>query len=210
MLKFQNSLIDRPDNLVALREITHYGAIVSPESAELYRRTEQGINIPMRNKKAADEFFKNIVRGTDFHKLFSVFLQNSYSNLLEYQTGTCFPGTNPTYKLIEGFPHMSNSWEGPQLKVPRKVSINDAVGFFVSSTDRESVHRLRGFGIPNHKIFSIREILPEYFRFLQSMNSKPSHHAIINLALRDMSLIARHNRFRETNSNVMVEFHNRI
>ena len=93
-LCFNNNLIDQPRTVVALREITHFGGIVSPEAARVERHYNPTINIEQKNKSAAMKFFQNLVRGPDFHPLFARFLQNSYTNILNFHTDLLYPGEN--------------------------------------------------------------------------------------------------------------------
>ena len=203
---FSNSLIDLPGNLVALKEIVHYGAIVSQEAASFWRELEPQIDVMANNRTAAREFSKTLVRGTDFHGLFALFLQKNYQNILNYTTDLLFAGDSSKVRNVHGFPRIFNGWEGPQLKVPGSISLDDAKCILVVSEDKTIVERVRCSGFPRERIYSLSDVLTTYDQFTAAVESLSKFHFYVNFALRDLALMGANNRFSETWQDLRVGF----
>lgn len=186
---FPNEVIQRSGHLVALREIVHLGAIVSPEAAETYRRLLPGLNVAARNRQAADQFFESLIRGEDFTPLFASFLETHYETILDYMTATLFPNTEPLRGEVNGKETWLNAWEGPQLKIPNGISLEEAKCLLVVSLDPIIEDRVLACGFPRDKIFTLRESAIPHIRLLESRGIQPTQYGVIHGALYDLALI---------------------
>lgn len=206
---FPNTVLEQKGNLVAIQEIAHHGAIVSPEAAQVYRIGRENLDVSTRNANAADSFFKEVVHGEDFHHIYAPFLQQDFENLLGYITQPYIPSKPPQYcGLTSDNRRVTVCWEGPQLMVPHKLNIDDAF-FFVMNGGGKAAQRIVEKGIDENRVFCVNEVLPEYYSYLQDMVGSPQSYMIANLALRDLALIGRHNRFRVSRKDLMIGFKDR-
>lgn len=106
--------------LFSFKEIADYGALVSPEAEAVFRaRTGKSPNA--RNAKAAGEFFRNVVRGSDAPRLLSSFLIAHYNEYVDYLLSLTYPG-----EKLEIIPELGvhNVWGGPQCMVPDELPLD--------------------------------------------------------------------------------------
>ena len=132
------------------------------------------------------------------------FLQNSYTNILHFYTDLLYPGENVKVRYFGDQAHILNAWEGPQLQVPNQIELEKVACVFVPSVTQDLVDQVISYGFPKEKVFSMKEIFREYVHFFESGGIKPTIYGCVNLALRDLSLIAANNRFRETKKISMI------
>jgi hypothetical protein len=176
------------EGLVALQEIVHFGAIVSPEAAAIYRELDPGISISRVNARAATQFFQTVVHGKNFATLFSLFLQRNFPNLLQYSTELFYPGVVPKVMATPGGDHVTNPWEGPQLIISDEISTASASYILITSMDPSEIAQVRRLNFPTEKIFALHDVLLDYRDFFQAKSLNPGQHAYVHLALRDLAL----------------------
>ncbi len=210
-----NSLIQSEGALVAPREITHFGALVSPESIAVRRESQPNLDVMKRNQSAVQQFFKTVVKGKDFRNIFGRFLQHHYPReYAHYLSAMFYPGEKPKIERIAGKQAIMNAWEGPQLKIPGAVPLSKVQSVLVTSLDPAVMERVQRSGFPPERIFSMKDALSAYAKFygntLGDYNDPTRKHGYIHLALRDLALIASHNEDHTSYPESMVAFKDRI
>ena len=185
---FPNSEISKEHNLVALQEITHFGAIVSPESARIHESMYPNSSVKRTNKRATENFFKTVIKGETFPKLYASFLQKHFPNLLDYSTNLLFPNEKPVMKIIEDTPCLVNAWEGPQLKIPRRQSIESACCIFIPSTEESTIKHVKNLGFLPNRVYSMGEGLVDYDTHFKEQGLESTKYRFINFALRDLAI----------------------
>ena len=70
---FPSNLVNDPDSFVSMREIVHYGALVSPEAKRKFKRDSPRANPDVVNKYASNKFFSDLLRGENFAEIFPFF-----------------------------------------------------------------------------------------------------------------------------------------
>ena len=216
-LCFSNEIIEESGSLVAFREVAHYGAKVSPEAARIYTQLHPRVDIDELNRQAVTEYCKDLFFGKDFPALFAKFLQKYYSDTYYiYLRNLLYPNTQPETMKVGGYTILSNGWEGPQLQIPGKISADKVKTVLVTTRDRKKIRKiqkqLKKAGVPKEQIVLMDEAIPVY-RQQTSANINYDNpldkYGFINMALRDLALIGRNNRFGESNPNNMNAFKNR-
>ena len=212
---FQNSIAETPGSLVALREIVHFGALVSPEAADFYKRAtgKRNLNVEKLNFNAASEFFTNQFSGSDFvNEIFPRFLQKHFSQVNRFTTTLLYPGASLNVRLADGVAS-TNAWEGPQLQFPGKISLGERPSsILVTSEAPEVISAIQASGFPRNRIYLMRDAVSGYQK---RYGLKPYHDQLerglyVNLALRDLALLPHHNRAAEGFPDSMAEFRNSI
>lgn len=213
----KNELVTRPDNLVSLREIVHFGALVSPEAKNVHRK----LNGPMSNEEiqrindeAAEKFFKTLISGPDFPGLFSRFFHRHYKDqLLQYLGTLSYPGVSPSFHRYSSEEALvKGTWEGPQLMVPGSVGMEDVQALLVTTTDKKKVEKIMKSGFPENKIFRIGSAVNAYTKlwkntFLQQGFGSPlDNYLFMNSALADMADFPFLNRAGEDSTKDLIAF----
>ena len=214
---FPNPVIERDNALVALREIVHFGAIVSPEAAAVHKRLH-GMNddgIRQRNRDAARLFFENVFSGEDFIAgVFPRFLQKNFPQVVHYTSSLAYPGTRLSVaNLGDGTAVAKNAWEGPQLTVPGSLEVRDLKpAVLLTALETSKRRALINAGCPEDRIFSMAEVVPLYGGSLPlgAYGDQAFRYAYVNLALRDLALIGRLNRTGESFADSMNGFKQRL
>ncbi len=214
---FRSNLGEEKDSLVALREIVHFGALVSPEAArwrELALAPEK-IDVAQINRIATVEFLQNVFRFEQFRdEIFPRFLMKHFGDaLVQYCYRLEFPGTKPQLQLLGNTGTATNIWDGPQLCIPEQIDFaRHEPSVLVVNEDRDARKRLEASGIAKERIFAMSEVLEEYesvFR-RQGLNRKRDLYFFVNLALRDLALISFNNPAGESFPESMNGFRERV
>lgn len=212
---FSSALGEKEGAFVALREIVHFGALVSPEAArwKALALAPAFLDVAARNQQATADFLQNVFRYADFrNEVFPRFLARNFGdNLGMYCTDLLYPGTDPEILKVGNEAIISNAWDGPQLCIPERVEINDLnPSLLVTTEDPRALNRIKQSGFPAKRIYTITEALETYegqFKF--DFSSQRDAYAVINLALRDLALIGQNNTFGETFKDSMNGFKHR-
>jgi hypothetical protein len=217
---FPNRIVEEPGTAVALREIVHFGALVSSEAAQAHRAhdpslTEDGVK--KRNEEAAREFFKNTFAGDTFiSEIFPRFLQKNYPNVTFFTSSEAYPGTKLSPLKLGRELIIKNAWEGPQVTVPDSIDFSQWKPSVLITDIKRASHiesRLRECGIGRDRIYRMDRELPTYQRIFRTIGSydNPLNAALyVNLALRDLALLACHNRFEKNFPDSMSGWKSRI
>ncbi len=214
-LVMENDFIKRPGNLVALKEIVHHGALVSPQARAVHKNNNPNANIRKINRRAAKEFFESVVEGKHFPELFGRFLQQHYSqNVHHYLSAATYPGETLREIYSDGIFKTMNFWEGPQLKVPQQVDFSDVACVLITSLNEKDRARVRATGIPEEKIFEMSEVTSIYKQQISQLPNYQNGNGItnypyVNLALKDLACLAPHNRYKEDFVRLMNGFRER-
>ncbi len=112
--------MNREGVIGSLKEVSDYGALVSKEAELLFSLTTWG-NPAQWNRIALTHFFDNIIRWSDFDRVFFWFLTNHFQDYANYLSTLVYPGEtleiNPMGTM--------NVWWWPQIMIPREVSLED-------------------------------------------------------------------------------------
>jgi hypothetical protein len=76
---------------VSLKEIVHYGGLVSEEAEGVYKDKYPTADTHAINEKASKDFLENVMTGKDFSTIFPYFLQKEYASFKEYQQNLSYP-----------------------------------------------------------------------------------------------------------------------
>lgn len=217
---FPNKLLQEEGAVVALREITHFGALVSWEAVEACRQHTPFFRVdqaPRRNADAAKSFFSNVFGGDGFRdQVFPGFLEKNYRNIAHYTSSLEYPGTKVTLERRGHEATLRNIWEGPQVMIPDRISLGKfSPAVLITDTRRDKVAQraLEAAGFPKERIFSMSEVVPLYknkFSRLGDYNQPLNRGTYVNMALRDIALLAEYNQANQNYSDGMNGFTNRI
>ena len=210
-----NTLMQSEGALVAPREITHFGALVSPEAIAVRKQTQPNLDVEERNRSAAQQFFKTVVHGKDFREIFGRFLQRHYPRqYAHYLSAMFYPGVEPKIERIFGKQSVMNAWEGPQLKIPGAVPLSKVQSVLVTSLDPAVMEQVQASGFRPDRIFSMKDALSDYAKFygktLGDYDDPTRTYGYIHLALRDLALIGSHNEDGADYPESMVAFKDRV
>lgn len=212
-LLFSNTLIEEPDALVAMREIIHFGGIVSPEAGRVHLQNHPHDDIQATNRRAVEAYTQQVFEGRNFRELFRIFLAKHYGPTLNrYITQLLYPGALHRFLQIDGFPVLVNAWEGPQLQMPDEVPLtNHFLGVLVTDANPWALAQIHAMGLlPPEMIFSVKEAAAVYRNYFPPIVDDPNQYpAMVNMALRDLCLMGRHNRYGRTFDHAMFAYRDR-
>ncbi len=208
-----NGLIARPGNLVALREVTHFGALVSPEAIATYIRNKLTTDPVAQNEKAVRDYAENVFYGKDFELIFARFLQKFYpQSVAHFLSANIYPTTEPAIVELDGQKHLNNAWEGPQLQIPDRVPSREIKSVLITTLERARVNyirkELRKCGVPEAAILTMHEAIPKYEKAIPQLGGYDSYEQCLylNFALKDLAVIPRNNKYGLRNKNAMIAF----
>ena len=214
---FPNKLVEQAGAIASLREIVHFGALVSPEAAAFAQRADRTLTtekIEAINSNAADQFFRNCFRGSQFiSDIFPRFIQQEFPNMIHYSSSFLYPGTEPILVKVGNEATLRNTWEGPQIMIPDHISLAQyQTAILITQHNPSLIRALLAAGIPREKIFSMDEVIKTYDQAigLGDYTSQRNQYAYLNLALRDIALLAEYNHAQESFPDSMNGFKNRI
>lgn len=217
---FPNRIIEEPGTAVALREIVHFGALVSDEAIQFHRKHDPSLTedvVKTRNSEAAREFFNNTFAGDAFiEDIFPRFLFKKYPEQTKFTSDIEYPGTKLGMRRMGHEVTIMNAWEGPQVTVPGSIDLSQwKPSVLITDISRASQieSKLRACGLSRDRIFRIDHELPTYerrYRAIGSYEAPLNTGTYVNLALRDLALLARHNRFEQDFASSMVGWKSRL
>lgn len=182
---FPHDLVQKPDALVAFKEIVHYGALVSPEAKRIFKAENPGANPNIRNRSAAEKFFSELLTGEQFQELWPRFLQKWFPNgLMSYSAKGVFPTIFRPQDGVSG-------WEGPQLTIPNQVDLKDSFYVLVVDDSPENRQKVLRSGYPLDKICFLSDLYDYFDREGQNMDHFENprlKYVFLNLALCDLAL----------------------
>jgi hypothetical protein len=217
---FKNSLLESPSVVASLREIVHFGALVSREAEEAalqFRRGATPKSIEQGNQRAAQDFFRQCFDGGAFRgEVFPKFLAKNYPDVSNYWIDETFPGAKLKFEHLGPQMVVGGAWEGPQVMVKDGIRLESnphAIFVPVLQGSASSVRRLRNAGIPQERIFTLEEALGDYLDRFPTLKpfSIPFDHAFLcRLALRDISLLPEHNDLNQNFADLMSAYKHRL
>lgn len=217
---FRNDIIENTQAAVALREIAHFRALVSPEAVEFARRAHPNLSdheVQTRNQQAAENFFNNVFSHSDFiDSIFPRFLQLHFPQIGRYSGDIAYPQTTLEVVQAGNDVCVMNAWDGPQVMVPETISLGttEPAILITDPIRSESMKkRLIAAGAKEEQIFSVNEVLsiyqerfPEIGEYRKLLNEA----FYLNMALRDIALMADYNVANENYTDVMIALKNRV
>jgi hypothetical protein len=127
-------ILRQPWVLASLKEVGDYGALVSPEAEEVYRRATWK-DPWLVNRIAVQRFLGWLVRGEDFSRVFAWFLQKNFSKYLDYLTTFTYPGEVLSTNEIWS----TNIWWWPQVMIPKLVNLDWLTHIFTRTCSEASM-----------------------------------------------------------------------
>ncbi len=125
-LCFKHDIIWTKNALASLIEIAECGALVSPQTEQVHKILHwfTSDHIAKINDFAAQRLFSELVRGTDFDEILTLFLRKHYQTIRDYTTAQRFP----EQILPQEFPFNklnTDRRQGPQLMIPHELPLDD-------------------------------------------------------------------------------------
>lgn len=209
---FRNDIIEQAWNLVSMKEIVHHGWIVSDESARIYLQNDPKLDIEKRNKEAIKKFFDSLLEWKDFHMVFEKFLSMHYSEFIHcYLSDLIFPWDTEKFLIIDGLKKLYNSYEWPQLMVPKSIDIEENLrSILIITQNKSKVDMILNSGFPKSRIYELSEVIALYEETVKSKMTDTNKYFFVNLALKDIALIKHNNRLSINAEDSMIWFRNRI
>jgi hypothetical protein len=217
---FKNSLLESSSVVVSLREIVHFGALVSKEAEKAALEFRRGVtpkSIKQGNQRAAQDFFRQCFDGGVFRReVFPKFLAKNYDDVSKYWTEETFPGSELQFERLGPQMVARGAWEGPQVMVKDEIRLeSNPHAMFVPALQgsANTSGRLIRAGIPPERIFTLEEALSDYlarFPKLKPFKMPFDHAFLCRLALRDISLLAKYNDLNQNFPDIMTAFKHRL
>jgi hypothetical protein len=218
---FPNKLLLGEGVAVALREIVHFGALVSWEAVAVQKRQDPGFSddkARQRNAVATQRFLSNVFSGKGFREeIFPRFLEKSYpENIGLYTASVEYPGTKLNVEARGSEAVLVNAWEGPQVMVPKQVLLKDfSPAILITDTKRDQAiaRDLGKAGFPAERIYKMSEVVGKYrsrYPNLGNYDEQVNTAIYVNLALRDLALLAPNNESGRNYPDSMSCFKERI
>jgi len=217
---FKNSLLESSSVVVSLREIVHFGALVSKEAEKAALEFRRGVtpkSIKKGNQHAAKDFFRQCFGGGVFRgEVFPKFLAKNYHDVSKYWTDEAFPGSKLQFERLGPQMVARGAWEGPQVMVKDGIRLeSNPHAMFVPTLQGSATAsgRLIAAGIPQERIFTLEEALGDYlarFPNLKPFKIPFDHAFLCRLALRDISLLAEYNDLNQNFPDIMSAFKHRL
>jgi hypothetical protein len=188
---FWNNIINKTWTLVSLKEIVHYGGLVSEEAEGVYKDKYPTADTHAINEKASKDFLENVMTGKDFSTIFPYFLQKEYASFKEYQQNLSYPWV--PYTIEERSIGKVLVWarEGPQLQVPSQLDVTRNLEAILVVSCSDSEKKLLKKSVHEKKYIFMDDILPLYGKEVQE-NFKINQlfrAIIINTTLRDIEYV---------------------
>lgn len=221
----ENSLLN--DGLVSFQEIADLGGIVSPEAAEDHKRAYglTDTQIIERNKQAAENYFAGLYEGEAFREIFAEYLSGHHSDIASYFSMWHYHLDRreeaPMVHIATGRPAIRSAWQGPQLIVPEKVSIErvksvllaDFNGIDITRQDEQRIrHLAQSHGIVVKRLTEVlkhdiaRESIAAINDALRKDRPEAAIHTVLNFALNTLgNAIINATQERELLSNLSSE-----
>lgn len=217
---FPNRLLLGDGVAVALREIVHFGALVSWEAVAVKKQHNRGFSDTQARKEnaaATKRFLSNVFSGIGFREeIFPRFLEKNYPNVGRYTASIPYPGTEIRMERRGMEVSLINAWEGPQVMVPTQLKLaefNPAVLITDRGEERSIARKLKDAGFAGERIFRMSEVVALYkekYPSLGPYDRQLSTSAYVNLALRDLALLAPNNESGQDYPDSMLGFKERI
>jgi len=218
---FPNKLLLSEGVVVALREIVHFGSLVSQERVDLEKSVDSAFTDELalaQNIAAAKSFFSNVYSGSVFRsEVFPKFLEKNYPRVINYSVDINYPGSQLELVQLGGEAFLKNCWEGPQVMVPSCIPLADyRPAILITDTGHEQTitRQLEDRGLSKNRIFSMSEVSDiyqeRYKSWLGPYGSQLNTATYVNLALRDIALLSRYNEDQKDFPNSMVGFKSRL
>jgi hypothetical protein len=217
---FKNSLLESSSVVVSLREIVHFGALVSREAEKAalqFRRGATPKSIEQGNQRAAQDFFRQCFDGGVFRgEVFPKFIAKNYPDVSKYWINEAFPGTKLKFERLGPQMVVGGAWEGPQVMVKDGIGLeSNPHAIFVPALQGSAsvIRRLRNAGIPQERIFTLEEAVGDYlarFPTLKPFKIPFDHALLCRLALRDISLLAEYNDLNQNFGDIMSAYKHRL
>jgi hypothetical protein len=218
---FPNNILLGEGVAVALREIVHFGAFVSREAVKAQKQQDPNFSdekARVRNVEAAQRFLANVFSGKGFRdEIFPRFLEkhDPEQNGL-YFTSLEYPGTTVDIQRRGNEYVIANAWEGPQVMVPTHVRLRDfnpAILITDTARDRAISRQLSAAGFPEDRVFKMSEVVSTYknkYPGIGDYRAQLNRSLYVNLALRDLALLASNNETGTDFPDSMCGFKHRI
>lgn len=209
---FRNDIIEQSWNMVSMKEIVHHGWIVSDESARICLQNDPKLDIEKRNKEAIKKFFDSLLEWKDFPVVFEKFLSFHYEKFIHcYLSDLTFPWDIEKFLIIDGLKKLTNSYEWPQLMVPKSIDIEENLrSILIVTQNKSKIDIIMNSGFPISRIYNLNEVLSLYEETVNSKIADSNKYFFVNLALKDIALIRHNNRLSINAEDSMIWFRDRV
>jgi hypothetical protein len=214
---FPNSITKTAGAIASLREIVHFGALVSKEAEDFAKKANPKLTdnkIKNINRQAEVEFFKNSYRGADFiSEVFPRFIQREFPQIQHYTSSLMFPNAEVKTTQVGQEVVVHGCWEGPQIMVPKEIDFaHQQPAILITNRSSSIKDQFIDIGYDEAKIFSMQEVVTFYRKSLKLGDylNPLDQYLYLNTALRDLALMSAHNDFGESFPESMNGFKDRL